>query len=123
MVKSLLALLLLALPSCQRDSAPTPLPPVAVGDGPRRIDIKVSNLGYTPSRVAGRPGERLQLAFHYQASAGECGREVLLPKGATPGRLALVADRPGEARLTLPAKGELQFTCGMNMLRGILLVE
>lgn len=97
-------------------------PAVSV-NGPRRIDIKVSNLGYTPARLIGKPGEPVVLVFHYDASAGECGREVVVPGPDREIRLSLQPDKPGEVALTLPQKGELRFTCGMGMLHGALVVE
>ena len=62
----------------------------------------------------------LTLAFHYEASAGECGREVLVPGQP---KLSLTADKVSEVAVRLPPKGELTFTCGMNMLTGTLIVQ
>jgi hypothetical protein len=89
---------------------------------PRRVEVTVSNQGFTPARVAGKPSESLTLVFRYQKSAGECGREVVLP--AQNVRVTLSEDKPTEVALNLPAaKGEVGFTCGMNMLRGAIVVE
>ena len=40
--------------------------PAAAGNGPRRIEVTVSNQGFTPPRVVGRPGEDLTLGFRYK---------------------------------------------------------
>lgn len=96
--------------------------PAAAGNGPRRIEVTVSNQGFTPPRVVGRPGEDLTLSFRYDKSAGECGREVVLP--AQNIKKTLTGDNPTEIALHLPQeKGEVTFTCGMNMLRGAIVVE
>ena len=97
-------------------------PPPAAASGPRHIDITVSNQGFTPPRIVGRPGENLTLSFRYEKSAGECGREVVLPSQNI--KKTLTEDQPTEIALHLPQeKGEVTFTCGMNMLRGAIVVE
>ena len=99
-------------------------PPAAAtaGGGPRRVEVTVSNQGFTPPRVVGRPGEDLTLSFRYEKSAGECGREVVLPSQNI--KKTLTEEKPTEIALHLPQeKGEVTFTCGMNMLRGAIVVE
>lgn len=123
-----LALVVLCLidvfPSCGK--RPRPVPTVAITPGtpekPRDVDIKVSNLGYTPPSVSGRPGETLRLVFHYEPSAGECGREVSLPKDNV--RVTLTDKQPVAVTTKLPATpGEVEWSCGMNMLHGKIVVE
>lgn len=119
------ALLCLAdvFPSCGKRTRPVPMPAVAgTAEKPRRIDVTVSNQGFTPPQIGGRPGEVVQLIFHYEASAGECGREVVLPKQNV--HVTLAENKPVEVPLTLPAeRGEVEFSCGMNMLHGKIVVE
>ncbi len=120
---------LLAGPAaCHKGSDPTvsaaPSGPPGTAAAPRHVEITVSNLGYMPARILGRPGEELLLVFRYSPSAGECGREVVLlnPKG--PVRLTLSAERPVEVAMSLPKdRSEVGFTCGMGMLRGTLVVQ
>lgn len=124
----LLAVFALSLPlstGCSRrePAAATPQPAATPG-GPRRIEIKVSNQGYTPARIAAHPGENLQLVFRYEPSAGECGREVVVPTEGGAVRRELTAERPVEIAVALPRdKKEVAFTCGMNMLRGVIVLE
>ena len=48
-MRPLLVVMLLAL-ACERSSTPAPATPVVVAPGqPRRVDIRVSNQGYTPA--------------------------------------------------------------------------
>lgn len=89
--------------------------------GPRRIDIQVGKFAYKPERITGKPGEPVVLVFHYSRDSGECGHELLLPDQR---KLVLDPDKPTEVAMTMPTdKKELGFTCGMNMLRGTIVVE
>jgi len=106
---------------CRKAEAPTVITP-GTPAAPRRVEVTVSNQGFTPARIPGRPGESLTLVFRYQKSAGECGREVLVPGQNV--HVTLSEDKPVEVVMSLPAtKGEVGFTCGMNMLRGAVVVE
>lgn len=122
------ALVLLCLidvfPSCGKRNRPVVAPAyVGTAERPRSIDVTVSNLGYRPASISGRPAETLRLVFHYESSAGECGREVVLPQKNV--RLTLKEQQPAEVTLTLPAaRGEVvEWSCGMNMLHGKILVD
>jgi plastocyanin domain-containing protein len=128
----LMLLSLLALPcplaGCNKPAPPPEqAPPPQAGSpqgGPRRVDVKVSNLGYTPARIPARPGESLVLVFRYDPSAGACGKEVVVPSGNEVIKRELTADKPVEIALTLPAdKKEITFTCGMNMLTGKIVLQ
>ena len=106
---------------CKKAEAPAIIQP-GTPAAPRRVDVTVSNQGFTPARVPGKPGESLTLVFRYQKSAGECGREVVVPGHDV--HVTLTEEKPVEVALTLPAtKGEVGFTCGMNMLRGAVVIE
>ena len=106
-----------------------PRPPAAetpivhgTAQSPRRIEINVSNQGYTPGEVRGFAGEAVTLVFRYDPSAGECGREVVLP--AQNVRVTLTEKAPAEIALTLPTTpGSVEYACGMNMLHGRIQVE
>jgi plastocyanin domain-containing protein len=122
-----LALVVLCLidvfPSCGKRPRPVPVAIVAgTPDKPRDVDITVSNQGYTPKEVMGRPGETLRLVFHYEASARECGREVVLPKDNV--RVTLTDKQPVAVTTQLPAApGEVVWSCGMDMLHGKIVVQ
>ena len=82
----------------------------------------MSNQGFVPSTITGARGESLKLVFRYDPSAGECGREVVLPSQSL--RVTLTEKEPVEIALTLPeGSGTVQFTCGMNMLQGRIVVQ
>lgn len=81
--------------------------------------ITVSSNGYEPSSVSVKKGEPIKLAF-YRADADNCGGEVIIAKQNIKKKLAvgetvLVEFTPTEA-------GEIAFACGMDMLRGKVVV-
>ncbi len=125
MKHAVLLLLCLAdvFPSCGKRPRPLPAPAVhGTAQSPRRVEVRVSNQGFVPSTIPGARGEALKLVIFYEPSAGECGREVVLPSQNL--RVTLSEKAPVEIALTLPPEGgTVQFTCGMNMLQGRIVVE
>lgn len=96
--------------------------PVAVAAGAggvQEVEIEVRG-GYDPATVRVRRGQAVRLVFHRQESSG-CSEEVVLPdfgirRFLPPHEKTAVEFRPAEA-------GSYEFTCGMGMLRGRLVVE
>ena len=81
--------------------------------------IAVSSKGYEPSSVSFVKGQPVKLAF-YRADSENCGGEVVfakqkIRKKLPVGETVLVEFTPTEA-------GEIAFACGMDMLRGKLIV-
>jgi Cu+-exporting ATPase len=87
--------------------------------GVQEVEITVRG-GYWPSVVRVRQGVPLRLVFDRQ-EGGECTSEVVFPD------FRLRRTLPAFARTTvelLPERpGEFGFACGMNMVRGTLVVE
>lgn len=84
------------------------------------IKITVSNTGFEPSQVAVKKGEAVRLAF-YRADSENCGSEVVfsklnITKKLPVGETVLVEIAPQET-------GEIAFACGMNMMKGKILVQ
>lgn len=82
--------------------------------------ITVSKNGYEPASINAKKGEKLTLAF-YRADAENCGGEVVFPKLKIKKKLPV-----GETVLvdiTPTESGELAFACGMDMLKGKVLVQ
>ena len=82
--------------------------------------ITVSANGYAPSSIPVKKGQPVKLAF-YRADANNCGGEVVfvkqnIRKKLPVGKTVLVEFTPTEA-------GEIAFACGMNMLRGKIVVS
>jgi plastocyanin domain-containing protein len=83
-------------------------------DKPREIDIMVRDR-YQPGAIVAREGERLRLTF-LRWEGGGCTREVVFPslgiRKTLPSGTAVDIDLG-----PLPA-GTVEFTCGMDMVRG-----
>ncbi len=82
--------------------------------------ITVSSDGYEPSAVSVKKGQSVKLAF-YRADADNCGGEVVfakqnIKKKLPVGETVLVEFTPSQA-------GEIAFACGMDMLRGKIVVS
>jgi hypothetical protein len=82
--------------------------------------IKVSSAGYEPSRIPAKAGRPLKLAF-FRVDAQNCGRLVKFPglgveRELPPGQTVVIEVTPRKT-------GPLAFSCGMNMMKGELLVQ
>jgi hypothetical protein len=82
--------------------------------------VNVSSAGFDPARIPARAGQPLKLAF-FRLDAQNCAQEVVFPtlgiKKALPPRQTVVID------VTPRKTGILNFSCGMKMLHGELLVR
>ena len=84
------------------------------------IKITVSKNGYEPSEIKVEKDKPVKIAF-YRADSQNCGGEVVFPKLNIRQRLPV-----GETVLvefTPTDSGEISFACGMNMLKGKVLVQ
>ncbi len=105
---------------------------VNVGGGGQKAEVKTANVpagatkitvssnGYEPSSIAVKKGQPVKLAF-YRADADNCGGEVVfskqnIKKKLPVGETVLVEFTPTDA-------GEIGFACGMDMMRGKLVVS
>ncbi len=84
------------------------------------IKVTVSGSGYEPSEIKVEKGKPVKLAF-FRQDANNCGGEVIfsklnITKKLPVGETVLVEFTPTEA-------GELGFACGMNMLKGKVIVN
>lgn len=76
--------------------------------------------GYSPGTVRTKAGEKLRLVFDRQETSG-CSEEVVFPDFGI--RKFLPPFQQTSIELTPQKPGRYEFTCGMSMLRGTLLVE
>jgi plastocyanin domain-containing protein len=90
----------------------------ATGGG-QEVEVVVRG-GYSPSTIAARAGMPLRLVFDRQETSG-CSEEVVFPD------FGIRKYLPAHARTTVEIKpekaGTYEFTCGMSMLRGRIVVE
>ncbi|WP_045689925.1 cupredoxin domain-containing protein [Hymenobacter sp. AT01-02] len=92
---------------------------VAADGGVQAIDIQVQG-GYSPAVVEVEHGRPVQLRFH-RAEDNSCSEELLLPDFRI--RRELSAFQTTTIELTPAQPGTYEFTCGMHMLRGRLVVR
>ena len=92
---------------------------VSTGGGLQRTRIVVSG-GYTPSTVRVKAGRPVRLEFDRQETAG-CTEEVVLADFGI--RRYLPAHRTTPVEFTPTRPGSYEFTCGMAMVRGRIIVE
>ncbi len=84
------------------------------------IKVTVSGAGYEPSRIEVKKGQPVKLAF-YRKDAENCGGEVVFPKLNV--RKKLPVGQTVVVEVTPQESGELTFACGMNMMKGALVVQ
>jgi len=91
----------------------------AEGSGPQRVRIEVKG-GYSPALVKVRAGRAVRLEFFRNETNG-CTEEVVLPDFGI--RSFLPAHQTTPVEFTPQKPGNYEFTCGMGMVRGKVVVE
>lgn len=86
---------------------------------PREIEIIVDG-GYQPNKIVVREGERIRLKF-VRKDPSPCAKEVVLASIGV--RRELPLNQPVIIDLPALQPGETEFRCGMNMLKGTIVVE
>jgi len=86
---------------------------------PQRARIVVRG-GYSPAAVRVQAGRPVRLEFDRQENAG-CTEEVVFPDFGI--RTYLPAHKTTSVELTPAKPGRYEFTCGMAMVRGTLIVD
>jgi plastocyanin domain-containing protein len=86
---------------------------------PRQVAIEVTADGFKPGSVDVRPNEPIELVFTRKAEK-TCATEVSVPSLKVKKPLPL--NEPVTIALT-PEKDEITFACGMNMLKGKVVVR
>jgi plastocyanin domain-containing protein len=87
--------------------------------GAQEVTIRVQ-AGYDPAEVKLKPGVPARLVFDRQETSG-CSEEVVIPDFGI--RKFLPAYQKTAVELTPSEPGTFEFTCGMGMLHGRLIVE
>ena len=87
--------------------------------GSQEVTITVQ-AGYAPSEVKVRRGVPVRLTFDRQETSG-CSEEIVIPEFGI--RKFLPAFQKTTIELTPEKAGAFDFTCGMSMLHGKLIVE
>jgi plastocyanin domain-containing protein len=87
--------------------------------GLQEVDVTVKG-GYQPASIVVKAGHPLRLNF-IRREASLCGEEVVLPEFGK--RAHLPENRTVPVEIMPNKPGEYEFTCGMNMYKGKLIVE
>jgi plastocyanin domain-containing protein len=82
--------------------------------------VLVSERGFEPSRLSLRPGVPARLTF-VRTTDNTCGTEVVFPSLQI--QRALPLNQPTDVDFTPQQAGDLNFVCGMKMLKGTVVVE
>jgi plastocyanin domain-containing protein len=87
--------------------------------GLQEVDVTVKG-GYQPAAIVAKVGQPLRLNFTRRESS-LCGEEVVLPEF---GRRAHLPENTTVGLEVTPTEpGEYEFTCGMNMYKGKIVVR
>ena len=87
--------------------------------GVQVVDVTVKG-GYQPASIAAEAGRPIRLNFTRREST-PCGEEVVLPEFGR--RAHLPEDKTVAIEIVPKEPGEYEFTCGMNMYKGKLVVR
>jgi plastocyanin domain-containing protein len=105
--------------SPQIGSTPARLPDVAASNV-QETKVLVTEQGYEPAKVTLRAGAAARITF-VRTTDKTCGTEVVFPSLNI--KRALPLNEPVVIDIAPRAAGELAFVCGMNMLRGAVVVQ
>jgi len=82
--------------------------------------VLMTETGYEPAKLTVRAGEVARITF-MRTTDKTCGTEVVFPSLNI--RRALPLNEPVVVEFTPKSSGEIGFVCGMNMLRGTVVVR
>ena len=96
-------------------------PPVAARatNGVQEVRVVVKG-GYTPDTIVVKAGKPVRLQF-YRDETADCSERLVFPKFNID--VALPAFQTTAVEFTPREAGEFPFRCGMNMLKGLVVVE
>ena len=105
----------------QRETTSKPAP-AAASPTSTRVAINVTEDGFTPGDVHVPQGKPVTLVFERKTDA-TCAKEVVLEVGDQKIQKELPLNQPVEVAVTFPKAGKLTYACGMDMLKGVILIE
>ncbi len=91
----------------------------ATAEGVQEVRVTVKG-GYTPDTIVVQAGTPVRLQF-YRDETADCSERVVFEDFGID--VALPAFQTTTVEFTPSAAGEFRFRCGMNMLKGLLVVE
>ena len=114
----LLAFVVLA--GCQKPRAEAPTPSAAASSGVQEVQLTVTDAGFQPAEVQVAKDRPIRLTVT-RTTNQTCATEIVFKE------IAVKKDLPLDQAVTidLPAQsgGTLNYACGMNMIKGSLVVQ
>ena len=101
-------------------TAPTQVSAAGGTTSAQEAKVLVTEKGYEPTRLTVRSGQPARITF-VRTTDKTCGTEVVFPSLNI--RRPLPLNEPVVVEFTPKASGEIGFVCGMNMLRGTVVVQ
>ncbi len=123
-----LALVLAAVAGCAK-TPPAEQAEIRTGDAPapapaageaRVVQVTVDGQGFHPDRIEATAGEPVTLAIT-RTTDETCGTEIVMPAMNIEKKLPL--NEKVEITVTPTEKGTIAFACGMDMLKGTIVVD
>jgi plastocyanin domain-containing protein len=96
-----------------------PVSAVLGAEGVQELRVRVDG-GYDPAKLRVQKGRGVRIIFDRQERAG-CSEEVVMPEFGI--KRFLPAFQETVVEFTPTTAGSFEFTCGMGMLRGTIIVE
>jgi len=118
-VLAAVALPALAFACNQTQAQASPEAKPAPADTALRQTVNVDGSGFHPAQISAKSGQKVTLVFH-RTTDSTCAKQVVFKDLGIRKELPLNQD----AEVTVTAKSpELTFACGMDMLRGSVVVH
>jgi plastocyanin domain-containing protein len=128
-MKNLIALIVpftLLVAACskkQETASPPPPPAPAASTDPSKIQISVTEKGFEPESVDVPSGKPVTIVFTRKTD-NTCAKEVVLTMDdGKRVEKQLPLNTPVELAATFPKAGKLGYACGMDMVKGTIVVQ
>jgi len=102
------------------DGAQAPPPGPTPMDDASVVVVTVDGAGFHPDRIPAKAGTPITLAL-VRTTEETCGTEIVVPSLGLEKKLPL--NERVELTVTPTEKGEIAFACGMDMLKGAIVVD
>jgi len=89
-------------------------------NGTEKINISVTDNGFEPSQIKVKPGTAVEL-YIVRKTNETCATEISIPSKSI--KKALPLNKSVNIKLGQLKKGEIKFSCGMDMVSGVINVE
>jgi cobalt-zinc-cadmium efflux system membrane fusion protein len=110
-------------PSGAASSAPTAAAPSSTAVGEIQttgVIVQITERGFEPPRVTVPRGEQASITF-VRRTDNTCAKELVIASQGI--RRELPLNQPVTVAINASSSGEVAFVCGMNMLKGVIVVQ